>query len=254
MPLADRRRLDASTRNLPAIPVVVIQAEVALESVRADDVVPSLSEAKRDAAGRILASHDGFELHGHIDVCERAGRRHDDVERVLDRPLYEHPPAARRARDLLDRPLPLDDGPAIEPVRLEVKPLDGNGLWQRQLRGRGRAGARADRRCAERGEDRPQEPTSSFGTPYDSYIEPLRQRRFRARRMLSPRRARPVGAWTTRDARSSRRVSARACAGFTTRSRSRSPFPHPAYRPGALAAPTSRSSGSRATIASRAAR
>src|SRR5439155_20862617 len=50
VPLTERRSLDAGARQLIAPAVVVVQAEVVLERVRADDVVRAVCEAEDDAA------------------------------------------------------------------------------------------------------------------------------------------------------------------------------------------------------------
>ena len=50
MPLTERRRLDAGARQLTSSAVVVVQAEVVLERVRADDIVLPVREAEDDAA------------------------------------------------------------------------------------------------------------------------------------------------------------------------------------------------------------
>src|SRR2546428_5365303 len=50
VPLTERRRLDAGARQLTPPAVVVVQAEVVLQRVRADDVVLPVCEAEDDAA------------------------------------------------------------------------------------------------------------------------------------------------------------------------------------------------------------
>src|SRR5437764_14240475 len=50
VPLTERRRLDAGARQLTPPAVVVVQPEVVLERVRANDVVFPVREAEDDAA------------------------------------------------------------------------------------------------------------------------------------------------------------------------------------------------------------
>src|SRR5205823_6395487 len=50
VPLTERRRLDAGARQLTPPAVVVVQPEVVLERVRANDVVLPVCEAEDDAA------------------------------------------------------------------------------------------------------------------------------------------------------------------------------------------------------------
>src|SRR5207244_13548866 len=63
VPLTERRRLDAGARQLTPPAVVVVQPEVVLERVRANDVVLPVPEAEDDAACGVLLSRDGPELH-----------------------------------------------------------------------------------------------------------------------------------------------------------------------------------------------
>src|SRR5262249_6700335 len=58
VPLAERRGLHVGRGELTTSAVVVIEAEVVLEGVGADDVIPAAVEADHDAPRRILAARD----------------------------------------------------------------------------------------------------------------------------------------------------------------------------------------------------
>src|SRR2546427_9387457 len=112
MPLAERRWLDARGGDLPASAIVVVQPEVVLERVGADDIVLAVVEAEDDAARGVFTPGDRLELHRYLAIGVGAGRRDDDVEWVPGRALDQHFLAARRAGHLLHRPLPVHRRPA----------------------------------------------------------------------------------------------------------------------------------------------
>src|SRR5712691_4420266 len=137
MPLPERRRLDAGARQLTAPAVVVVQTEVVLERVRADDVVLAVREAEDDATRGVFPSRDRLELHRDFHIGVRAGRRHHHVELVPGRALDEHLLTARRAGQVLDGPLAVHRRPSVDTLALEVEAIHGNVVRQLDLRWRG---------------------------------------------------------------------------------------------------------------------
>src|SRR2546422_464325 len=79
-------------------------------------------------------SRDRLELHRDVHISERPGGRHDDVELVLGRALYEHLLTARRAGHLLDGPLAVHRCPSLDALGLEVEAIHGNVFRQLDLR------------------------------------------------------------------------------------------------------------------------
>src|SRR5215510_12208964 len=74
VPLAERWCLHARARQLTAPAVVVVEPEIVLESVGANDVVLAVVEAEDDAARCVFLPRERIELYGHVDVREGTGR------------------------------------------------------------------------------------------------------------------------------------------------------------------------------------
>src|SRR2546425_13344522 len=68
VPLPELRCLDSRGGELAASAVVVVEAEVVLEGVRADDVVLAVVEPEDDAARGVYLPGNRLEFHRHVDV------------------------------------------------------------------------------------------------------------------------------------------------------------------------------------------
>src|SRR5207249_3242798 len=68
VPLPELRCLDLCRGELSTSPVVIVEPEIILEGVGADDVVLAVGESEHDPARGVLTSGDGLEFHRHVDV------------------------------------------------------------------------------------------------------------------------------------------------------------------------------------------
>src|SRR2546425_3960142 len=87
VPLPELRCLDLCRGELSTSPVVIVEPEIILEGVGADDVVLAVGESEHDPARAVLTSGDWLEFHRHVDVGVVTRRSHDDVEFIL-RPAF----------------------------------------------------------------------------------------------------------------------------------------------------------------------